>query len=258
MPTISDLQTSFTQVNAFLQSHPHVSIPEFQRLWAEIFDSSISSASAECFLRYYRDMYRGKSYKGGKRSQRVSRKKTQRRAKRSMKRTRTRGGFLTGAPLTSTMGPGANVAVYGRFPTEIATDGSSIQNLDVFYQSGLSQGCGTENTSRTVPPAMGTNKVGGKRKTRRSHRRSGGGMLESAAMRPYLASPYPNPIQQGYEIWSGNPQPIPAPASPVSPTWNFSKADVSGIIDPGHISVIANDLSKLASPAPWQTSYASV
>jgi hypothetical protein len=208
-------------------------------------------------------MYRGKSYKGGKRSQRLSRKKTQRRSKRIMKRTRTRGGAsgapLVGADLSYSMGPGANVDVYGRFPTEVATDAGSIQNLDVFYQSGLSRGCGTENTSRTVPPAMGTNKVGGKRKTRRSYgRRSGGGMFESALMRPYLASPYPNPIQQGYEIWSGNPQPIPAPASPASPTWNFSGADLSGIIDPGHISKITNDLSKLASPAPWQTSFAPV
>jgi hypothetical protein len=160
-----------------------------------------------------------------------------------------------GAPLQYEMTAGAPVATYGRFPTEIGTDPASLKNLDVFYQSALSRGCGTENTSLTVPPAMGSNQVGGrsrKHRKHRKHRKTGGGMWESATMRPYMGSPYPSGVEQAYQLWSGNPAPVPFPSAPSMPAWSFSKADIQGIIDPG-ISPFTKTLDQLASPPPYQT-----
>jgi hypothetical protein len=91
--------------------------------------------------------------------------------KRRMNRRRVYGGSaLTGAPLNYSMVPGTTADVYGRFPTDISTDPQSIQNLDQFYASALTRGCGVENITRQVPQSMGSNqiaKVGGRRKTRR-------------------------------------------------------------------------------------------
>ncbi len=179
--------------------------------------------------------------------------------KRDRKQTR-KGGALTGAPLDYTMGPGANVAVYGRFPTEIATAPGGIQNLDVFYNSALSRGCGVENSSRYVPVDMGSNKVGGKRTRRGVGRRSrkamrGGNLLSSLAIRnpPYLAAPYPGPIQSVSQSWAGATSPVPVPATPVYQTWNFKSSGTDGAINPGIITSISKDLTQLASPPPWQT-----
>jgi hypothetical protein len=256
MKTIQEIQSSFSRLNSILKNCNTVS--DVQKAWKSLFGSPLSHESAECFLDYYRDMHRSKSLKqkkGGKRATRRSVGRKSRKSVRKSVRKSTTGGSLQGAPLSYTMTAGAPVAVYGRFPSEIATDANAVQNLDVFYQSGLSRGCGTESIGRTVPPMMGTNQVGGYKRSRRNgkSRKVGGNLLESATMRPFIASPYPNPVQQVYNLWSGNPTPIPAPAAPSMPTWNFSKADVAGIIDPGHISRISGDLSKLASPAPWQT-----
>ena len=229
---------------------------------------------------------RGKSYKsakrGGKRSE--SRRATRRRRSATRRRTqmsrRSRGGFLDGAPLNYSMTPGANVAVYGRFPTEVSTDPASIKNMDIYFNSGMSRGCGTEDSSRQVPASMGSNKVGGRRaprKTRRGRAHRGGSnflgnlqsMVENAAtqsslLRPFIPSAHPNMLQNVYEQTVGNPAAvatynpgIPTPASPVEHTWAYRSHGMEGAIDPMAVSPITKSISSLATgsgvASPWTT-----
>jgi hypothetical protein len=175
------------------------------------------------------------------------------------------------------MAPGSNVAVYGRFPTEVSTDPASIKNMDVYFNSGLSRGCGTEDSSRQVPAGMGSNKVGGGRRggrgRRTMRRRSGGGLqdvingtvnsvsngfTQASLFRPFLPSAYPNPLQNAYEQAVGNPAAvptynpgIPTPSSPVEQTWSYRSNGIAGAINPGIVTGITKDLTSLASPPPW-------
>ena len=170
------------------------------------------------------------------------------------------------------MAPGLNVAVYGRFPTEVSTDPASIRNMDVFFNSGLSRGCGTEDSSLRVPANMGTNKVGGGRRRGRKTlrgRRGGGflgdlesmitnGITQAGLSRPFLPSPYPNVLQNAYEQAVGNPAAvptynpgIPTMSSPVEQTWVYRSHGMEGAIDPSAITPITKSLSSLASPPPW-------
>ncbi len=232
---------------------------------------------------------RGKSYKSAKRGgRRVTRRRSanaRRNASASAAAARTRmsrrrrGGSMNGAPLNYSMAPGANVAVYGRFPTEVSTDPASIKNMDVYFNSGLSRGCGSENSSRNVPTNMGSNKVGGRRgrKTRRGRVNYRGGnflgdiqgMVENAVtqtslLRPFIPSPHPNMIQSAYEQAVGNPAAvptyapgIPTPSSPVHHTWSYRSNGMEGAIDPMAVSPITKSISSLASGsgsmAPWTT-----
>lgn len=192
-----------------------------------------------------------KSLKQRRKSRRQERKTLRR---RNRKQTR-KGGSLMGAPLDYSMGPGANVAVYGRFPTEIASNPQAIQNLDVFYNSALSRGCGVEDSSRFVPVDMGSNKVGGKRTRRGRKAMRGGNLLSSLSIRtpPYLATPYPGYVQSMSQSWAGATSPVPVPATPVYQTWNFNSSGTDSAINPGLITSITKDLTQLASPPPWQT-----
>jgi hypothetical protein len=144
------------------------------------------------------------------------------------------------------MTPGSTVNVYGRFPTEIATDPQSIQDLDVFYRSALSRGCGTENSGRVVPEDMGSNKVGGKRKSRRGYRggaASGPNSLDSIMTsiqdmgsslgnRPYLSTTPPNAIQSTGASWFGSTEPVPFPGSPVEQAWSYKTEQALTGLDP--------------------------
>jgi hypothetical protein len=252
-----------------------------------MFGTPLSPESSEYLTRYYIEMnrrFKSRSAKnaarkgGAKKTLKASRKESRSRSRSRSSRSRSSrsrsrkasrrayGGALTGAPLQYAMTPGANVGVYGRFPTEIGNNAS----LDVFYKSALNTGCGTENSTRTVPETMGDNKVGGRRrrKTARSTRKRGGNFLGSLegtvssaissveTARPFLASAPPNIIQSTYEKIVGNPTQIPADPSPVTATWKYTSAGIDGMIPPSDITTIQNDITKLAYPAPWQTTFA--
>jgi hypothetical protein len=302
--TVQEIRNKFNQLNAF--SKKHLNANALRSEWKRVFGAPISKESSEYLTNYYIEMNRrnNRTRRGATRRRRATRRNVTTRHRTA--RNRRYGGSLSGAPLTYSMTPGANVAVYGRFPTEIGTDASSIKSLDVFYNSALSRGCGTENSGRNVPATLGSNKVGGRRRgaaavtrrgaaavtrrgtaaltrrgaaavTRRgtnggsrvrSRRSIGGGPLAwiedqvgSLAggidtARPYLASAPPNMIQSGYEKIVGNPNEVPVSGSPVVSTWSYKNPDINATINPGLISRIENDLTKLANPAPWQTSYA--
>ena len=202
-----------------------------------------------------------------------------------------RGGDLTGAPLTYTMTPGANVQVYGRFPVEADTDPSTIRDLDVYFQDSLTKGCGTENSSLSVPVEMGSNQVGGKnrkanrksrvnrknsrktlrknsrkasraasrmasRKNRKTYRRKnhrGGDLMTSLVYHPYLSSVPQNLIQNSVLSVQGTHPPTPVSGNPTVQTWDYNSRGTAGVINPGLVTPIGNDFQRLASPAPWQT-----
>lgn len=267
MPTIAQIQSKMslfdTQARqAVAKTHPEEAL---KKAWNQMFDTQLSNTSAKSFVNYYREM-------------------------RSKTRTMRGGMSLSPAALTYTMAPGT-IGVYGNFPTEISSDSSSIANLDVFYQNSLTHGCGVENSSLHVPEGMGSNKVGGKRKSmrkttrkttsksrkqmrksyknkraehksrknarktlRKSYRKLyGGNLAESLAMHPYISSAPPNIIQQTAASISGATAPVLFPGSPVTHQWQYVSNGTAGLIDPGIVTPIGSDFAKLANPAPWQT-----
>lgn len=229
-----------------------------------MFGISLSEKDADYFLHYYREMY--KKQGGAKRKiTRATKRMTTRAMKRTLKRVakrkqksvrmrkQKRGGSyaLTGAPLSYSMTPGMTANVYGHFPTEIATDPASIQNLDQFYGSALTRGCGIENSTRQVPETMGSNKVGGARKTfkakRKDRKQKGGDLMQGLMMRgfplPHAASAPPNVVQTMASNWQGMPA-FPS-ASPVDHTWTY-KSTAATSFDPSLASKITSPFAQLA------------
>ena len=261
------LQTFDTSARRIIRTKDSKSAKSsLQSTWKRIFDKELDDTSAKSFIQYYRKMrsrkQRGSSY------------------------------AITPAPLEYVMTPGQQIATYGRFPVEVDTDPASIQNLDVYYQSALTKGCGTENSSLTIPVEMGTNQVGGRsrknrknrntrmngknrkntrmngknarknarkntrntRKSTRKNRQRGGDLMASLSSRPFAATAPPNVLQTINNAWSGATTGIPAPSSPVNQTWGYLSNGTSGLINPGLVTEISSDITKLANPAPWQTS----
>lgn len=159
-----------------------------------------------------------------KKRTRSNKKRTVRGAKR-----RYVGGV---APLNYTMGPGTNVGVYGRFPTEVGADPFSVKDLDVYYRSALSRGCGIEDSGRTVPADMGSNAVANQKGGSATEptvfeatMTKVGDLYGSLSNRPYVSTTAPNMAQSLANSWSGNPQAVPASASPEVHTWSFKGTD---------------------------------
>ena len=260
MPSIAQIQKQLKHFDTVARRAVDTKHPEssLKKAWHTIFSMDMSDASAKSFARYYREM-RSKS------------------SRRSM-----RGGAATSlapATLDYQMTPGANVQVYGRFPVEVDTDPSSLRNLDVYFQDSLTKGCGMENSGLQVPANMGSNQVGGRRKasrkasrknrkasrknrknSRKSNRKtyrknrrnhSGGNLMNSLATHPYLSTSPPSLIQGAAVSWAGAPQPVSG--SPVVPGWNYHTKGNETLINPGFITRIGDDMTKLASPSPWQT-----
>jgi hypothetical protein len=176
------------------------------------------------------------------------------------------------------MGPGANVGVYGRFPTEVGADPFSVKDLDVYYRSALSRGCGLEDSTRTVPDDMGSNGVSGAaaaptaptaaqkgagRRTRRyrSGHRGGsatdpsaleitatklGDLFGSLSNRPYVSTIAPNHAQSLANSWSGNPVSVPTSSAPEVPAWSFKGTPMAAI-----------NPSRVITPMPSFGSYLS-
>jgi hypothetical protein len=260
MHTIASIQHSLKKFDKFARKHTNDE-QAYKRKWKTLFDMNMSDLSAKSFAQYYKEM----------------RSKTR----------RMQGGY---APLQYQMAPGLHVQNYGNFPVEVSTDPASIRNLDVFFQDSLVKGCGTENSSLSVPVDMGSNKVGGKRSrshsrarahsqkrgqravknqrktyrkhrasrkmTRRNRRQRGGDMWDSLVSRApllYNATPFPNAMQSVANIWSGGTEPVPVSSSPAVHTWQPMSNGMAGTISPGMVTRLPDDLNKLASPAPWQS-----
>jgi hypothetical protein len=252
MSSLRDIHTKLRTLHAF-QKETHASATQFQEKWTQLFETPISHKNAEYFISHYREMYMKKN--GGRRtlkrgtyklkSKSKSKSKTYRKHKRSLKGKRGGSYALTGAPLTYAMTPGMTASIYGKFPTEIGTDPASIQNLDVFYGSALSRGCGIENSTRHVPETMGSNKLGGNRTLRRN-RKVGGSLMESIKTIgpiPTYSTVTPNVSQIANTAYAGQ-APFPS-KDQTDHTWAYSNIINRGI-NPGAITPITGDFSSLA------------
>ncbi len=253
MFSLSEIRDKFAKLHTSTKNT--ISLQNFQTQWNDLFGTSISPKDSEYFLQYYREMKNTRARKQISRKARKGRN-TYKGGKRRMNRRRTYGGSaLIGAPLNYSMVPGTTADVYGRFPTDISTDPQSIQNLDQFYASALTRGCGIENITRQVPQSMGSNqvaKVGGRRKTRRGYKHlgkhSGGNLLESMGHRLYYPTPPPNMIQTASVSAAGE---LPFPSSdPTVPSWNYSNYKGT-IIQPSMITPITQEFTYFAKPAPF-------
>jgi len=251
MTTIAELQRKLKAWNIFAKKASQRSGAEaaLQSKWTSLFSEPLSNSAAITFVKYYREM-RGNT-------------------------TRKQSGGM--APLSYQMTPGANVSVYGRFPVEVDTDMGSIRDLDVYFRDSLSAGCGTENSSLTVPVEMGSNQVGGKkarksrnvRKTKRNTRNARKTMRKMKTSRrnrvtrrmrggadwwdyrPYWASVPPNAIEQVSSAYAGVEP--PASGNPTDHSWNYKSSGATDFINPASlVTNIKSDLSLYANPAPWQ------
>ena len=193
--------------------------------WKRLFHGTLDSESAKGFARHFR-------------SDRSS----------TRKQRKQRGGM---APLAYQMGPGIpSVTTNGHYPTDASTDPQSKHDMDVSFNSGMSRTAGTETWRfPTVPAGMGSNKVGGRRKTRRSRKQKGGAsLLETIGHIPFLPGAPLTSVQTGYAAYSGQPS---APSSdPTSTAWSYS--NMKGIIDPSNITRIDKDINQLVTPTPWK------
>lgn len=258
--TIAHLHSELKAFDDEARAALHTSDPagSLRSSWARRFGFPMSTASAKSYVDYYRDMTR--------KSRRTHRKNG----------LMYGGSALGGAPLTYTTTPGANVAVYGRFPIDQTTDPTTINNLDVYFNSAISKDCGVANSSLSVPVEMGTNKVGGSRRrlrrrgtykkqrngrksrrtnaTRRGRKQRGAGFFDSLTMRfpPNFSTVFPNQAQSWGNQWSGATTPVPFPSNPEITRYSLMTSGNEQLIDPGKVSSIDSTFMKLASPPPWQ------
>jgi hypothetical protein len=258
MPSIKEVQR---QLAAFDHAARGAESPDaLKASWKRIFHKDLSDAAAKSFARYYKTM---RSKTGKHKSRRSGHRGGGGCGYRST-RSRQRGGAaftLPSTPVNYGMVPGLLTNTYGQFPVEVDTDPASLRDLDVYFHDSLS--LSKPGFWPSVPGDMGSNKVGGgrrrsRRARQRTHRRRGqrgGNLLSSLYMRPfpYISTAPPNFVQSGFNSYSGGTSSVPAPASPVSHTWNLSSG-LGSPISPGLVTNIDSNFSKLASPAPWQTS----
>lgn len=242
MVTIKQLQQSLKQFDSAAR---RASTPsDVAQEWKTITKTPMSPDAANAFFAYYKEM----RSKGGRRTSRKERRKTR----------RMHGGE---APVNYTMVPGLPVNTYGNFPVEVDIDPGSIKDLDVYFHDSLP--LSPPGYWPQVPANMGSNKVGGRRRTsrknaerrRRSRKQRGGNLLETLTARtiPFLSTPYPNMIQSVANQWNGGTSPVPTPSSPVDHTWALRSGGMN-LINPNQVTDISSDFSKLASPPAWQTS----
>lgn len=201
-------------------------LKQIQQLWKKQFHGSLDATSAKGFVAHF---------KQGKKGTRKNRNQ--------------KGGS---APIAYQMGPGVPSAMtYGHFPTDVSTDKPSQHDLDVYFNSGMSRTAGTESWRfPTVPPGMGSNKVGGgRRSTRRNRKQKGGAsLLQTIGQIPFQAAVPPSVIQTAYGAYSGQ---TPAPSSdPTAPAWSLTQS--KSVIDPANITKIGSDINQLVTPTPWK------
>jgi len=192
--------------------------------WKRLFHGTLDSESVKGFARHFRT----------DRSTRKQRKQ--------------RGGM---APLAYQMNSGIpSATTNGHYPTDASTDSQSKHDMDVSFNSGMSRTAGTESWRfPTVPAGMGSNKVGGRRKTRRSRKQKGGGsLLETIGQVPFLPGAPLTSVQTGYAAYSGQPS---APSSDAtSQAWSYS--NTKSAIDPANVTKIDTSISKLVVTPPWR------
>jgi hypothetical protein len=194
MMSVNDIRGRFQDMDASVKQFIKVNNPRdlgkhVSRQWAKLFNKPLSGKAASSLVNHYMNKVRGPTKKNH------------------------RGGSHLGAPLDYVMRPGLPaVATYATFPTEVGPDVKSAADLDVYYNSGMGRSCGTENTTAHVPASMGTNKVGGARRTRKY--RGGDFMASLGTTTPLLESPVASPVSPTPQCRLCRLPPAASPACP--------------------------------------------
>ena len=230
MLSVNDIRGRFKDMDASVKQFIKVNNPRdlgkhVSRQWAKLFNKPLSGKAASSLVNHYLNTMKG------------------------TKKNKHSGGSHLGAPLDYVMRPGLpGVATYATFPTEVGADPQSVRNLDVYYNSGMGRGCGTENTTAHVPATMGSNKVGGSRRRSRKHR--GGDFATALATRQFIPTNPATYLQQGSEVMLGR---APSPYDVAEPSHSAYRLVSDGKlpIDPSGISLIDKDITQLANPSPY-------
>lgn len=233
--SVKDFRTKFSELDSSMRdlikryklNNPSGLIQEVSRYWSQLFKKNLSNKAASDLASHYLNIY-GKKPK--------------------------KGGSLAGAPLDYVMRPGMpGVASYGVFPTEAGADVKATGHLDVYYNSALGRGCGTENTSAVVPSDMGSNLVapikGGSRRSKRFKGR-GGSFLTTLNTRLTMPTSPAGPYQVGYERLIGQPALARDSYDPSISNWGLVSNGASPI-DARGITAIEKPASVLANQNPY-------
>lgn len=228
MLSVNDIRSRFQDMDTSVKQFIKVNNPRdlgkhVSRQWSKLFNKPLSGKAASSLVNHYMNKVRGPTKKNH------------------------RGGSM-GAPLDYVMRPGLPaVATYATFPTEVGPDAKSAADLDVYYNSGMGRSCGTENTTAHVPASMGSNKVGGARRTRK-HR--GGDFMAALGTRAYISNNPATSLQQGSEYLLGRG---PSPYDVAEPSQSAFRLVSDGKlpINPSGISVVDKDITQLANPSPY-------
>ena len=227
--SVKDIRSRFNELDSHMRSfikknnlnNPTALANHVSRQWSQLFKKHLSSKAAATLANHYNNLHGVK-----------------------------KGGM---APLDYVMRPGMpGVSTYGVFPTEAGADVKSVGHLDVYYNSGLSRSCGTENTTAVVPKDMGSNHVvkGGSRK-RKTRRVRGGDFLTTMGSRLFVAESPSNPLQRIAESTMGQATWGRDTADPTSPTWGTVSDRASPLMNPHQISIVDKDVTQLANPSPY-------
>jgi hypothetical protein len=228
-------------------------VASLQKKWLSLFPDLLSEEDAMKMLDHYRkvqgEMKGGKSKKSLKNIRRT--KETRKNGKKELRKQK--GGM---APIGASMGPGfPTMQTYGSFPSDITSSLSMSKALDIVGGNpGINASCGKEESLWPTPSAtMGSNKVGGGKKTRKNKKRTngermnGGGLIDSLSLRAYIPTVPSNVVQTAQTTYQGVAQ--PPSGDPTTEAWKYS-ASSGGVINPA-ITKIGSDINQLATPAPW-------
>ena len=231
--SVEGLHSSFEKIDGKIRSlvQKGASTTELaaciRRSWAHHFQRPVSEAAVKGLVTHYRTMYTG--------------------AKKTRKNRGQAGGQTGGmAPLDYQLGQGTAAVPYGIFPSEMGRVAVSALDNERFFESPVGRHCNTTGgmaaPSQTgggeeeapmngssmleasgselndVPPLMPLantmNMEGGKRRTRRNRRQTGGSLWDSLVNGHAPASVPRNIVEstvsavQGAPIFNPNPDPV--------------------------------------------------
>lgn len=199
MLSVASLHSSFEKLDGKIRHAIQKGATEsalaatLRKEWSKQFHQPLSTAAVKGMASHYRTLYG------------------------TRKTRKQRGGM---APLDWTMGQGVTAAVYGRFPTEIASSPQVLKDLDRFYESQVSRSCDSTGGA----PAPGNQK--------------GGGLFDAFMAGHAPASVPRNAVEVGVSTVQGAPYGNP-PRAPEVATWSPASAELTPF-SPSSVSQISS------------------
>lgn len=202
MLSVASLHSSFEKLDGKIRhaiqrgaTESHLAAT-LRKEWSKLFHQPLSTAAVKGMASHYRTLYSG-----------------------TRKTRKQRGGM---APMDWTMGQGVTAAVYGRFPTEIASSPQVLKDLDNsrFFESQVGRSCDSTGGA----PAPGNQK--------------GGGLFDAFMAGHVPASVPRNAVEVGVSAAQGAPYGNP-PRAPEVATWSPASAELTPF-SPSSVSQITS------------------